>query len=115
MRKEVNGNSGALPAFLPSDRLGAGVPPRAWENALSPNQGGAMHWLDQYSHTRPQDGARLAGTGIHGADDFLSRLTCHADLRQVSRESGIPEQRLLTLAVQAQFHRLRPLPMARAS
>lgn len=63
-------------------------------------------WLDGFAHARPRDAERLGTAGIQSADDLLGRLTDHARLVTLARESGIPEQRLLSFAVQAQFQRL---------
>lgn len=73
-------------------------------------------WLDGFAHVRPRDAERLAAAGIRSADDLLDRLTSHARLMALARESGIDEHRLLSLAVQAQFQRLRaPAILANAT
>ncbi len=73
-------------------------------------------WLDNFAHVRPRDADRLAAAGIRSADDLLDRLTSHARLMALVRESGIDEDRMLSLAVQAQFQRLRaPAVLAEAS
>ena len=73
-------------------------------------------WLDSFAHVRPRDADRLAGAGIQSTEALLGRLTDHNCLRALARETGIDEQRLLSLAVQAQFLRLRaPTDLAQAS
>ena len=74
-----------------------------------------MSWLDQFAQTRTGDVERLARAGIHSAPDLLLHVTSYRELRAVAQVSGVQEQRLLTLAVQAQFHRLRAEPVALAS
>lgn len=64
-------------------------------------------WLDGFAHVRPGDAERLGAAGIGSADLLLDRLADHACLMTLARESGIPEQRLLSFSVQAQFQRLR--------
>ncbi len=73
-------------------------------------------WLDAFAHVRPRDAERLGAAGIRSADDLLDRPTTHARLRLLSLESGIDEQRLLSLAVQSRFLRLRsPADVRQAS
>jgi hypothetical protein len=73
-------------------------------------------WLDNFAHVRPADAGRLAAAGIGSADELLGRLTGHDRLLALARETGIDQQRLLSLAVQAQFQRLRaPAYLAQAS
>ena len=74
-----------------------------------------MPWLDHFAQTRAGDVERLARSGIHCAADLLTQVTSARELRAVAAASGVEEQRLLTLAVQAQFHRLRAEPMALVS
>ena len=74
-----------------------------------------MTWLDHFAQTRSGDAERLARTGIHSAAELLERITSYRELRAVAQSSGVQEHRLLTFAVQAQFHRLRPAPIALAS
>ncbi len=74
-----------------------------------------MPWLDQFAQTRAGDVERLARSGIHSASDLLNQVTSARELRAVALASGVQEQRLLALAVQAQFHRLRAEPIALVS
>ncbi|MEO8139639.1 MAG: DUF4332 domain-containing protein [Gemmatimonadota bacterium] len=72
-------------------------------------------WLDNFAHVRPRDADRLAGAGIRSTEELLGRLPDHDRLMALARETGIDEQRLLSLAVQAQFLRLRaPADLAQA-
>jgi hypothetical protein len=73
-------------------------------------------WLDDFAHVRPADAGRLASAGIRSADELLGRLTSYDRLTALARESGVDEHRLLSLAVQAQYQRLRaPGRLAQAS
>ena len=74
-----------------------------------------MSWLDHFAQTRTGDAERLARSGIHCAADLLSQVTSYRELKALAQGSGVQEQRLLALAVQAQFHRLRAEPIALAS
>jgi hypothetical protein len=73
-------------------------------------------WLDACAHVRPRDAERFNAAGIRNADALLDRPTTHARLMLFARESKNDEQRLLSFAVQAQFHRLRtPTAIRQAS